>query len=147
MSVMMIILSSRTTWRPLSHRQRPGIWNSTHLNVLWCLRSALVRSRHSCILSTTKSFGMSPPNTTSRAISSSPKPFWRFWRLCVCFSDNLSFSTHIDKMCSKTSRMLGFLNRNFRSCPQKLCELAYVNVSFFAWVGISDLGPLSNLWC
>ena len=48
--------------------------------------------------------------------------------LGVLFSDNLSFSNHIGKMCSKTSRTLGFLNRNLRSCPPKLRELAYTSM-------------------
>ena len=47
---------------------------------------------------------------------------------------------HWQDICSKTSRMLGFLNRNLRSCPQKLRELAYMSMCR------SSLEYASQIW-
>jgi ribonuclease P/MRP protein subunit RPP40 len=48
--------------------------------------------------------------------------------LGVLLSDNLTFASHINNVCAKSARMLGFLGRNLRSCPTKLRELAYVSM-------------------
>jgi len=48
--------------------------------------------------------------------------------LGVTLTDDLSFSTHVRKICAKGSCMLGFLNRNVKNCPQKLRELAYTSM-------------------
>jgi len=48
--------------------------------------------------------------------------------LGVTLTDDLSFSTHVRKMCAKGNRTLRFLNRNLKYCPQKLSELAYTSM-------------------
>ena len=48
--------------------------------------------------------------------------------LGVIFSDDMSFNTHIRKVCAKASRTLGFLNRNLKNCPQKFRETAYISM-------------------
>ncbi len=45
--------------------------------------------------------------------------------LGVELSSDLTFKAHIQKICAKSSRTLGFLCRNLRGCPQELRELAY----------------------
>ena len=39
--------------------------------------------------------------------------------LCVTLTDQLSFSTHVRKICAKVSHTLGFLNRNLKKLPTK----------------------------
>jgi len=46
--------------------------------------------------------------------------------LGVILTDDLSFSTHVRKICAKGSGTPGSLNRNLKYCPQKLRELAYI---------------------
>ncbi len=48
--------------------------------------------------------------------------------LGVLLSEDLTFSAHIDKICSKTSRTMGFLGRNLKNCPTKLRETAYISI-------------------
>ncbi len=45
--------------------------------------------------------------------------------LGVLLSDDLTFTAHIRKICSKSSRTLGFISRNLKHCPNKLRENAY----------------------
>ena len=45
--------------------------------------------------------------------------------LGVLFSEDLSFSPHIANTVKKSSRILGFLQRNLKGCPPRLKELAY----------------------
>ncbi len=48
--------------------------------------------------------------------------------LGVILSEDMKFTAHIDKVCSKASRTLGFISRNLKNCPQKLCETAYISL-------------------
>lgn len=45
--------------------------------------------------------------------------------LGVILSNDMTFTTHINKTCSKSSKTLGLLQRNLRHCPPKLKETAY----------------------
>ena len=40
-------------------------------------------------------------------------------------SDNLSFNNHIQKICAKDSRSLGFIKHNIRTKSPAICEMAY----------------------
>ena len=46
--------------------------------------------------------------------------------LGVTITDDLQWSSHVSNITSKSNRMLGFLRRNLRGCPQKLKETAYI---------------------
>lgn len=48
--------------------------------------------------------------------------------LGVTFSEDLSWSPHIDKITGKSNRTLGFLRRNLKACPQKLKATAYFSL-------------------
>ena len=43
----------------------------------------------------------------------------------VCLHHRLSWQFHIDFICNKANRLLGFLHRNLRHCPSKLKEWAW----------------------
>ena len=45
--------------------------------------------------------------------------------LGACLHHRLSWQPHIDSICNKANRLLGFLYRNLRHCPNKLKECAY----------------------
>ena len=45
--------------------------------------------------------------------------------LGVTITKNLIWTEHIDKIANAANRMLGFLNRTMRKCPQHLKEKAY----------------------
>ena len=45
--------------------------------------------------------------------------------LGVCLHHRLSWQPHIDSVCNKANRLLGFLRRNLRHCPCNLKESAY----------------------
>ena len=45
--------------------------------------------------------------------------------LGVCLHHRLSWQPHIDSICKKANRLVGFLYRNLRHCPNKLKECAY----------------------
>ena len=45
--------------------------------------------------------------------------------LGVCLHHRLSWQPHIDSICNKANRLLGFLYRSLRRCPNKLKECAY----------------------
>ena len=45
--------------------------------------------------------------------------------LGVLLSNDGSFTTHIDSTCAKASRILGFLSKNLKACPEKLETLAF----------------------
>ena len=45
--------------------------------------------------------------------------------LGVVISNNLEWAPHIDRICDKANRTLGFLRRNLKRCPQELKSLAY----------------------
>ena len=40
--------------------------------------------------------------------------------LCVIISDNLKWSTNINKICNKTNSTLGFIRRNLKHCNRKI---------------------------
>jgi len=40
----------------------------------------------------------------------------------------LSWSTHINCVCSKANKMIGFLQRNLWHCPRTLKEIAYKQI-------------------
>jgi len=42
--------------------------------------------------------------------------------------EDLTWDTHIQQVCSKANRSLGFLKRNLKRCPQKLKELSYLTL-------------------
>ena len=46
--------------------------------------------------------------------------------LGVSLSNDLSFSTHINKICSKAGSTLGLLKRNLQHCPPSLRRTAYI---------------------
>ena len=48
--------------------------------------------------------------------------------LGVLLSETNTFTSHIDNVCSKASRTLGFLSRNLKSCPAELRKLAYTSM-------------------
>ena len=48
--------------------------------------------------------------------------------LGILFSDNLSWSDHIDKVCKKANSTLGFLRRNLRKCYTKCKKTAYLSL-------------------
>ena len=45
--------------------------------------------------------------------------------LGIWLHHRLSWQPHIDSICNKVNRLLGFLYRNLRHCPNKLKECAY----------------------
>ena len=45
--------------------------------------------------------------------------------LGICLHHRLSWQPYIDSICNKANRLLGFLHRNLRHCPNKLKECAY----------------------
>jgi hypothetical protein len=45
--------------------------------------------------------------------------------LGVELSDNMKFNLHINNISKKASRVLGFIKRNLKHCPQKIKERAY----------------------
>ena len=45
--------------------------------------------------------------------------------LGIELSDNMKYNIHIDNITSNASRVLGFLKRNLKHCPQKVKERAY----------------------
>ncbi len=48
--------------------------------------------------------------------------------LGVLLSEDMTYTDHIRKICSKASRTLGFLSRNLKHCPPKLRETAYISM-------------------
>ena len=46
--------------------------------------------------------------------------------LCVTLTDQLSFSTHVRKICAKVSHTLGFLNRNLKKIAHKSSEKLHI---------------------
>ena len=45
--------------------------------------------------------------------------------LGVTITSDLRWNTHVSNVCTKVNRTLGFLRRNFYSCPQEVKEAAY----------------------
>ncbi len=45
--------------------------------------------------------------------------------LGVEIAKKLDWKPHVDKICSKANRMLGFVRKNLRSCPKSVKEVAY----------------------
>ncbi|XP_072048265.1 uncharacterized protein [Amphiura filiformis] len=48
--------------------------------------------------------------------------------LGVNITSNLSWSTHVDKICKKANSTQAFLQRNIRSCPQKIKARCYTTL-------------------
>ena len=48
--------------------------------------------------------------------------------LGILFSENLTWSAHINKITSKANSTLGFLQRNLHNCPRKCKQTAYVSL-------------------
>ena len=48
--------------------------------------------------------------------------------LGLTLTSSMSWQTHINKVKSKANRMLGFIRRNLRSCPQSLRKQAYLTL-------------------
>ena len=46
--------------------------------------------------------------------------------LGITLTDELSWSSHVHSIHSRANSTLGFLRRNFRHCPAKLKETAYI---------------------
>ena len=46
------------------------------------------------------------------------------WMMCDS-SKNLEWSTHVNNVCTKANRTLGFLRHNLSACPQDVKEMAY----------------------
>ena len=45
--------------------------------------------------------------------------------LGVTITSDLRWNTHVNNVCTKAKRTLGFLRRNLKSCPQEVKEAAY----------------------
>ena len=70
------------------------------------------------------------------------KPFTKFYQLNshilkqvsenpylgLIIRDDLQWSSHINKMCTKASQSLGFIRRNLRHCNQSFKETAYISL-------------------
>ena len=70
------------------------------------------------------------------------KPFTKFYQLGgqilqqvsenpylgVVIRDDLQWSSHINKMCTKASQSLGFIRRNLRHCNESFKETAYISL-------------------
>ena len=48
--------------------------------------------------------------------------------LGVIISENLKWSTYINKICNKANSTLGFIRRNLKHCNQKFKETAYISL-------------------
>ena len=48
--------------------------------------------------------------------------------LGVCLDHKMSWQPHINQICAKTNRLIGFLHRNLKYCSRKLKELAYQQI-------------------
>ena len=60
-------------------------------------------------------------NTILKQVTSNPY-------LGVHFANDLKWHTHIDKISSKASSTLGFLQRNLKHCPQECRKTAYISL-------------------
>ena len=65
--------------------------------------------------------------------------------LGVTIASDLKWNSHIRNVCSRANRTLGFLRRNFFSCPQDLTETAYKALQRpIIEYGSTDLDPHCN---
>ena len=51
-----------------------------------------------------------------------------YWYLGVIISENIKWSTYINKICNKANSTLGFIRRNLKHCNRKFKETAYISL-------------------
>jgi hypothetical protein len=54
--------------------------------------------------------------------------------LGVIISENLKWSTYINKICNKANSTLGFIRRNLKHCNRKFKETAYISLVLFDYL-------------
>ena len=62
--------------------------------------------------------------------------------LGVRLHHKLSWSPHVNHICNKANRMLGFLNRNLFHAPQNIREYAYKNLCYHRLIIVVQSGIL-----
>ena len=50
--------------------------------------------------------------------------------LGMTITNDLRWNTHLNNVCTKATRILGFLRRNLHSCPQEVKEAAYTGLVY-----------------
>jgi hypothetical protein len=107
-----------------------------------CLEDQLALQRDlDTLVNWADTWGMrfNPSKCNIMRISKTSKPLERMYTMCgtvisqvqdakylgVNINENLTWSNHISKVCSKANSTLGFLRRNLRVCPEGLRETAY----------------------
>ena len=55
-------------------------------------------------------------------------------------SDNLKWSSQVNKVCNKANSMLGFIRRNLKHCNKKFKETAYISLVRSFWTTQQQYG-------